>query len=240
MKTLFKLLGLCACLMWAQSAFAQVTVDTSGESDFAGNTIHTLNALTITSHSNQILLLLAGTANTTANGVIASVSGASCTWVNNGGPTTLNAMQFEAWTCKAPASGSQTVTVTSTGDVVGAMGVILYSLYNVDQATVANGYSTATSGNLVITTGSSNDMAVSAHFDTNSNRTVSGCTSSTDLSGFALIGYSSAHCNSTPTSTFTWSGFSGTSGAVGINVVVAGGGGGSGPPSGRSLSGVGR
>lgn len=119
-----------------------------------------------------------------------------------------------------PATGVQSASVTLSGAPSTDSGLVAWSLYNVNQSnpcTAANNIRVL-SGALTVTT-NANDMGVSADFDSGSNRSVTGCTSSTDVSTFggSSLGGSGAHCSATSPS-FTWSAFGANSIAVGVDV----------------------
>ena len=112
-------------------------------------------------------------------------------------------------------SGTTTTSFQLTGTTGNPSQVIQYSFGYVNQGAVSSAGSatctSATSGAQSVTLASTSDIATFTDFDTNNNRTMSGCTTTTDLSGFTSTGYSGAHCSGSTSESATWSGYSGTS-----------------------------
>lgn len=200
---------------------AVATYDASSEFVTGANSTYSISVTVGTGHSNMALLLLSSVQDT---GTVA-ISSISCsvgtcgTWANCGtGSLTGNGnMRGQVWGATVSSTGTVTASVTLTGTVTTGAGAILYSIYNVKQSGVCGSPVVTTSGSENISI-SANDIALSADFDGNTNRTVSGCTTTLDQSGFSTSGFAAAHCSANPTSTFTWSGFATNSIAEGVDV----------------------
>lgn len=172
-------------------------------------------SLTITSHTNPGLALDVFLDDTGAVSV-QSVSGAGVTWSHVASGAGNGRFRGETWKgVGTPSTGAQLITITLTGAVSNDAGAYAWSVFNVDPTTPFSGSVFTTAGNAVLNL-NAGDMALASQFDNNNNRTVTGCTSSTDDTGFSNVGHSAAHCTSTPTSTFTWSGFDVNSVAVAL------------------------
>lgn len=173
-------------------------------------------AITIAANSNRMLALFAGMFD---SGTISvqSVSGADATWAKVGNTGTGNGTcRCEVWKGTGCSSGAQTVTVTMTAAPSSKLSGLLFSCFD---ASDVSGEIVATSGALNISVGAA-DMAVAIDYDGNNERTVSGCTTTKDITGFDTAdGFGGVHCTSTPTSSFTWSAFDTNSITMGANVV---------------------
>lgn len=176
---------------------------------------------TVGSVSSHAFILLIG-AGSLGGDLATGISGITgVTWTKLSTGAGNGTFRGEVWYGLGLAStGAKTATIALAANTVGAVGAFLYSYTGANQTAPANGFVVTISGDNVITV-ASGDGAVSASVDTNNNRTVSGCTSSTDVSTFGSAGISSAHCTGTPTSTFTWSGFGTNSVVVGCSVLQA-------------------
>ena len=204
---------------WAVQAEAQAAYDASA-SGTTGTGATTIGVpITVGANSNRALVLMVGVRDQT-NGVITGVSGAGCTWTKLNAGNGNGAIRGEVWSCPAPSTGAQTVTATYTGATAAGSAAVVASFYNAHQTVPASGYVLTTSGNQVVTV-PANGGAVSSHYDFTDVRTVSGCTTSRDISSFTFIGIESAHCSTSPTSTFTWSGYDANSVAVGAAIEPA-------------------
>lgn len=198
-------------------ATTSVSLDNTAYGQTGGTSL-TVSITIGTGLSSQALVLF-GLVLDTGTVAISSVSGAGATWTQFSANVTGNGnLKGSCWVGTGVAStGAQTITATMSGVASGFSTAVVYSLAGVNQTTPLGGtMQTATSGSLAVSI-ASGDMAVSVMGDTNNNRTVSGCTSTTDLSAFSDLGYSGAHCTANPTSTFTWSAFGATSIALGVD-----------------------
>jgi hypothetical protein len=118
----------------------------------------------------------------------------------------------------ASFSGPTSTYFRLTGTSTSPSQVIQYSFGYVNQSAPTSAGSgtcvSATSGAQAATLAATNDMAAFSDFDTNNNRTASGCTTSTDLTGFTQTGYSGAHCGGSTSESLTWNAYGATSVAV--------------------------
>lgn len=223
--------GAAAGLLWPRRLRAQpaapsqlkvlgnvaVAYDTSLQAVTPGTNQISL-AITVAAGSNRALALAVAIQDT-GSVAVTGVSGANATWsAVKTGIAGNGSMRGEVWQGIAPDTGSVTVTVTLSGVPTTNGHAMVASFNGVDQTTVIDGVITTLSGSQVITVAGGGDMAWSAHFDTNNNRNVTGCTTTEDITTFGAIGYSAAHCNSSPSSTFTWDGFGATSICMGMNI----------------------
>lgn len=115
---------------------------------FAGNLVTGATnlvdvSLTVASNSNRVLVAMLGNDTTlTVSGIAFTAGSATGSWnklgsIVSGGGT----RELEIWTCVGPSTGSITVRATFSGNFTPTDGVMgLYSLYNVDQTTPADGY----------------------------------------------------------------------------------------------------
>ena len=200
----------------------------SGSASSGGGATQDLS-LTVANVADRTLVILV--ASQVAVGDVATgisgVSGVSWTKLNTAAGN--GTMRGEIWYATGTVpTGAITATIQWAATTTGAQGAFMYSYNGAHQTTPVNGFVAATTGNHVITV-ASGDGAISSQVDDNNSRTVTGCTSSTDVSAYGAYGTSSAHCTGTPTSTFTWSGFGGTSIAVGCSVLQAAAAAGGGP-----------
>lgn len=189
---------------------SDVSLDTENQNNVGtGNTSVATTITVATGHQNLAIVALIGFQDT-ASASITNVSGAGATWSSFATGVGLGNMSGAIWVGIAPTTGAQTVTATISGTgATGVTSLIVYSMYNVNQTTPLSGAVFTTAGGNVITA-AAGDMPLSAQFDTNTNRTVTGCNTATDTTGFTSIGWSATHCVASPTSTFTWSGFNAT------------------------------
>lgn len=186
-----------------------------GASEIAAN-------ITIASNSNRCLLAFVGAGDQT-NGQVSGVAGASATWSRVDEGAGNGTYYGEIWVGVGPATGAQTVTATFVAATNQSMGIVLYSLYNCNQATPTSDPHIEASGSLAVTS-EADDLVVSATFDLHDNRSVSGCTSSKDITHFSVVGIDTANCSGSASVTVTWSG-PGTNAvrlAVNVNQVDAG------------------
>jgi len=225
---LHKSIALALCLFIP--SWGAVTLDTQAAAQGATGTTSYGASITIASgHSNLCLVVLAALQDT-GSVDYTSVSGGGATWSSFATGSGLGNFKGSIWQGLSPSAGATTIVINNNGNgtttPTGVQGFIVYSLYNCNTTTPLAGSVFTTSGNQVINV-TSGDMALSGQFDSNNNRTVTGCTTTTDTTGFTQIGWSGAHCTSSPTSTFTWSAFN-ASGSIadGVDVqhVSAGGG----------------
>jgi hypothetical protein len=112
-------------------------------------------------------------------------------------------------------SGATKTSFQLTGTTTNPAEAIQYSFSHVNQAAISSAGSatctSATSGAQAVTLASTTDIAAFSDYDTNSNRTVTGCTTTTDLSAFTTTGYSGTHCSGSTSESATWSGYTATS-----------------------------
>jgi hypothetical protein len=232
MKPLFLAIALLSSQLFAQGngrnyapgfgangrSYLAAAYDQSALIHTSANATYNGTASLTANNPNPALVLQTFTIDTGSVSVL-EISGCGGTWAKFGATKTGNgnAKDGELWWSIPAVSGSCTITVTMTGAPSSYAGGIVYSLWGVNQFSPVSGFASATTGSLAITT-SPGDTAISIDVDTTNNRTVTGCTSSTDLSAFGSFGYSSAHCPNATTSTFTWAAFGGTSMALGVDV----------------------
>jgi hypothetical protein len=217
------LLSAAIILGFACPSFAAITVDNFACGTLgSGNPTSTID-ITVNSGSNRVVVLFLATGNQTS-GVVSNVSGAGGTWsaFNSGHGAVF---EGSVWVNKNPTvAATQTTTITWTAATNNTVGMCYYSLNGVDQTTPLSSFQIrSTAGNLVVTS-AVGDLTLSAQFDDNNNRTVTGCTSSTDASAFGQTGYSIAQCAGAATTTFTWSAYHTTSVGLAVNVKADGGG----------------
>lgn len=189
--------------------------------------------VTVGNNANRALALFVGILDTGAVAV-STVTGAGCTWAQSA-TGTGTVIRGEIWGCPTPSTGAQTVTVSLSGTPTTEAYSILYSLTGASQANQPLSSPAVVAANPDAVTVAAGDLALAVQFDTNNNRTVSGCTSTTDLSTFGVVGYSSANCTTAPTSTFTWSGYGAESIGMGVTVLQAGAGNKAGPLAGDNV-----
>lgn len=162
----------------------------------------------------------------TGGATVQSVYGGGGTWQKFGSTETGNGnMRAECWASIPTQTGSQTVTVTMTGTTSNGVGSVTYTVYGANPNSIIRACygatSGCTSGCTVSVSTSPGDLAASAEFDGNNNRTLNtgSCTTTLDETGFTTIGYSAAHCSNAATSAFTWSAINSSGGvAVGADV----------------------
>lgn len=198
---------------------SDVSLDAANQNNTgAGNTSIGTTITVATGHQNLAIVALIGFQDT-GSATISNVSGAGATWSQFSTGVGLGSVQGAIWVGIAPTTGAQTVTATISGTgATGVTSLVVYSMYNVNQTTPLLGAVYTTTGGQAITA-ATGDMPLSTQFDTNTQRTVTGCTTATDSTGFTSIGWSATHCVTSPTSTFTWSGFNATGSiAVGVDV----------------------
>lgn len=180
------------------------------------------NSVTISSGvRNPFLLYLSYQQDTGANSIL-NISGCGGVWASFGTAQngTSNIKNAQAWYSIPTVTGSCTLTITETGAPSVNAGGIVYAMHNVNPWTPLAGFtSRSTAGSLVLTT-ARGDSGISVDYDLNSNRTISGCTSTTNpTSSFTQLGFAGATCNSTTSATFTWSGFF-AGGSIATGIVV--------------------
>ena len=202
------------------TASSTVAYDAIASNITGANPSYSISITIGTGLTNQALALFSAT-NDSGSAHLTGVTGPSgASWAAVGTQQTGNGVyKGECWIGKGfTASGSQSITLTfNTAPSVAAYGIIT-SLQGVNQTTPAGSTcGSVTSGALSVTI-AANDLAVFASFDGTNNRTVTGCTSSTDLSTFGATGLTAAHCNSAPTSSLTFSGYGASSVALGFDV----------------------
>jgi hypothetical protein len=200
------------------AAAADVTLDSTYYQGDSGNTTWSVTPTLATGLSNRALVLMIFSHNS-AGRTLNSVSGAGATWSQVGSTITGNeSFRGYVYVGIAPTgTGAQTITVTFSGDQSGSGVAFVYHVANAGQTTDKYTVSSATSGNLGVSIGSG-ELAVSGDVDSSDTRTVSGCTSTRDVSGYASYGYASSHCSTSPTSTFTWNAWGTNSLAIGVAV----------------------
>lgn len=215
-----------------------VTFDTVAYGETGANSSFQAVPTIAAGHTNLVLVFLI-VLDDTGSRTVSSISGAGVTWSPFATGAGNGRFRGAVWfAIGAISTGAQTLTVTMSGAVTNQTGGYVYSYYNVNQTTPLAGAVFTISGNNVITV-ASGDGAAMSQFDNNNNRTVTGCTTTLDDTGFSNIGHSATHCTASPTSTATWSGFDVNSLAIGVAVKQLGGGGTRGLFRAPSLGGVG-
>lgn len=114
-------------------------------------------SLTVASgHSNLALVFLIASENNLTVSSVAGGGGGAWAKIDSVASAPFN---FEIWALAGPSTGSVTATATMSGTITPDNNGVLYSLYNVDQTTVADGYASGT-GHSLSTTLSSGGMVI--------------------------------------------------------------------------------
>lgn len=195
-----------------------VAIDTQNSALIAesGGTVSV--TLTVANQSNRALIALIGNSNNRTVSGVAYTAGSGGSWAQLGSIVVSAQYAYEIWTSIAPSTGSVTVQATLSSAIgAGSDAVIeLYSLYNVDQTTAADGYASAPSTETLNVTSSATGMALcSFGASSNPDPIISG---TLDLSDANNIFWRAAHFQTGPTATFTWQSGAGPRVINGCNV----------------------
>jgi hypothetical protein len=140
-----------------------VTIDTSN-GNLATGAVSTVSVtLSVANNSNRVLVALIGNDNTlTVSGVAFTSGSASGTWTKLTGSMSNPPREEEIWYVTGPSTGSVTVQATFSGNIVSDGVIVLYSLYNVNQSTPVDTYTStvATTESLSVSTSASNLVLV--------------------------------------------------------------------------------
>jgi hypothetical protein len=182
-----------------------VAIDTQNSALIAdsGNTVSV--TLTVANQSNRALVALIDNSQSRTVSGVTYTAGSGGAWTQLG--TVLNpgaGVELEIWTSTAPSAGSITVQATLSSNLGGGADAVmqLYSLYNVDQTTPADGYASAQSTETLDVSSSASAMALCSLCSvSNPDPIISG---TNDLSNNSNIFWRAAHFQTGPTATFTW------------------------------------
>jgi hypothetical protein len=199
------------------TGWAAVSYDTA-----TGATFTSVGITVAAGHTNTLLVLCSGQDNQAIN-IISITGGNGGAWTQLGAANGNGVYRGEIWYSVGPTAGAKTLTVTwSAGPSKG--GLVAFAFYDVDGTTPLSNFVATLSGNAVVTNATGN-LAINAQFGYNSvsNPTLTGCTTTRDVNAFQTQGEVGAHCTAAPTATFTWSAFDANSIAVGASVHASGG-----------------
>jgi len=140
-----------------------VTLDVFAGSRVTNTGIATIDeSLKVASNSNRALFVLVGNDSSLTVSSVSYTVGSGGVWAQVGSRT--NGVHInEIWSSVAPSTGSVTIRVTLSGNITVDCNSNVYSLYNVDQTTPADGYASAISGNTITAVQTSGGMAI-GHF----------------------------------------------------------------------------
>src|SRR5437016_4038521 len=213
MKSFIKLV-IFILLIFNNYTYAAVSFDSAARSDTGANSSYGFTLNISVGHTNMVLIVHT-TKRDTGTIIVSSISGAGGSWAKCAGPFTGNGnVKGEIWWSIPVNTGAQGITVNYTGAASNNLSGVAYSLYGADQTAPCQNATSVTGGNLVITS-ATNNITLSTDTDNNDMRTVTGCTSSLDVTGFSNQGVSGTHCTGASTTTYTWNTFSGDSIALG-------------------------
>jgi hypothetical protein len=112
----------------------------------AGNGNAISATLTVANNTNRGLVALIGNDDTLTVNTVAYTTGSGGAWAKLGGPISNGQREYEIWTSIGPSTGSVTVKATYSGAGVLDEMVQLYSLFNTDQTTLADGFASNNTG----------------------------------------------------------------------------------------------
>lgn len=210
--------------MTAASGGGPAVFDTVSTASIGANDAGAVSTTIGSSLSKQGLFLLVGLDDTgpyhvqPASVITTNSSGlVPFVWQKVGSYVTGNGNYHgECWMATgASVSGSVTTSFPLTGTTSNPSQILQFSFGGVSQGSVTSAGSgtcvSATSGAQAVTLASTTSIASYGDFDTNDNRTASGCTTTTKISGFTTTGYSAATCVGSTSESLTWSGYGSTS-----------------------------
>lgn len=187
----------------------------------ANNSTTVTISITVSSGNSDLALHTCGLWNDTGSAAISSVTDGGDTFAADGTKQTGSSADYygQCWSGAVATSGSKTVTITWSAAPSGAQQFLAYSTYNTNQTSPGKNLISTVSGSLAAST-SANDLAIFTEFDAAAERTISGCTSTLDVSaGGPSFYYNSAHCTASgSTTTATWSSIGSNSIGMAIDV----------------------
>lgn len=194
-----------------------VAIDTQNSAVIVDSGSAVSVTLTVANQSNRALVALVGNNQTKTFSGVAYTAGSGGAWALLGSIVTTQ-YEYEIWTSVAPSTGSVTVQATLSSAIGGGADAIiqLYSLYNVDQTTPADGYASAPATETLNVTSAATGMALcSFGSSSNADPIISG---TNDLVDNQNLFWRAAHFQTGPTATFTWQSGAGPRVINGCNV----------------------
>lgn len=194
---------------------ADVSLDVANTNQDAPSTSLTAVTGSMTTGTNRAILLVVGLIDS-GTSAVTGVSGAGATWTQVGSVHTGNStIRGSCWVGIAPTStGAVNLTVTTSSTQSLGAQLSTAHIHNANQTAANYSCSGVNSGSLNASV-ASGGYAFGVHYDSVDNRTVSGCTTTLLNTNYVnSFGWSAAGCTTSPTSTFTWSGFGGISFAM--------------------------